>query len=643
MMKSHVFRTSPSVYLLAVTGALSLSIPGFAETAPASDALSDAVKQQITDVLQMKDSFTDGEKKLSTNLVLASRQLQGKSTGLPRDGSRAKMDTGALIRVAIRGSVSNRLLRAIDAAGGAVDAVAPSNDLVEARVPVAALEGLATRADVGSIRQPAIARTNAGSLTTQGFVTHRAKEVVAGGISGAGVKVGVLSDSALPARVAALMASGDLGPGTTVLPGQQGPANGTNEGTAMMEIVQDLAPSAQVYFATAFTSEASFATNIVALGTAGCKVVVDDVSYDDEFPFQDGLIAKAVNTYVATGGIYFSSAANDGNKTNGTSTCWEGDFLDGGAYAGPTPTPAASPTPTATPYPAGAIVHNFGTAGSPVLSNQLLQVTRAGILFWADPIGASTNDYDLFITNAAGTVLKGYSIDTQNGTQDPFEEVAGTSIGGNWVSPAAGDRLVVVRKAGSALRAMHVESLFGESVLALSTPGSTHGHNAGQNTQCVAATYWNSANTGTKPFNGTNNAVETFSSDGLRKIFFTPTGTPITPGNFLFATNGGLTLQKPDFTAADGVTTRTPGFNPFFGTSAASPHAAGIAALILSAKPTLTNTQIAAIMRNTALDNMAPGADRDGGVGVVMAAPAVQAALSPTPLPTRIFRADAAR
>lgn len=627
-MKSHLVqnhsplrRSSTLSWQTLFVGAavvVSFALPALAEEAPETNAISDSVKQQIDGILETKASFSPGEQKLSTKLVIASRQALGKSSNfldaVPHD---AVTDVDALVRVSIRGDVTNKMLRAIEIAGGSVDAVAPSNDLVDARMPLQKLESFAARRDVNSIREPAIARTNAGSLTTQAFVSHRAKEVVASGIAGAGVKVGVLSDSALPAQVTALMASGDLGPGTTVLPGQQGPANGSNEGTAMMEIIQDLAPSSQVFFATAFTSEASFAANIVALGAAGCKVVVDDVSYSDEFPFQDATIAKAVNTYVATGGIYFSSAGNSGSKTDGTSTTWEGDFFDGGPYTGPTPNPGAS----ATPYPTGAIVHNFGTTAVPQRSNQMLQAADAGILFWADPIGGSTNDYDLFITNAAGTTLKAFSIDTQNGTQDPIEEAGAAS-------PAAGDRLVIVRKAGSQLRAMHLESLFGEAVLAINTSGQTHGHNAAQNTQCVAATYWNSAGTGTKPFNGTNNPIETFSSDGLRKIFFTPTGTPLTPGNFLFATNGGQTLQKPDFTAADGVTTRTAGFNPFFGTSAAAPHAAAIAALVLSAKPTLTNTQISAILHSTALDNMSPGVDRDGGVGVVMAAQAVQAAIA---------------
>ena len=110
-------------------------------------------------------------------------------------------------------------------------------------------------------------------------------------------------------------------------------------------------------------------------------------------------------------------------------------------------------------------------------------------------------------------------------------------------------------------------------------------------------------------------------------MFYNPDGSAITPGNFLFGTNGGITLQKPDLTAADGTSARTPGFNPFFGTSAAAPHLAGIAALVASARPTLTNAQIRQVMISTALDNMAAGPDRDGGYGIAMALAAVQAAL----------------
>jgi len=77
------------------------------------------------------------------------------------------------------------------------------------------------------------------------------------------------------------------------------------------------------------------------------------------------------------------------------------------------------------------------------------------------------------------------------------------------------------------------------------------------------------------------------------------------------------------------VICQTSGFQPFFGTSAAAAHVAGIAALVKSAKPSLTGTQLRQILISTAMDNMDPGPDLNGGYGVVNAQAAVQAALTP--------------
>ncbi len=160
-------------------------------------------------------------------------------------------------------------------------------------------------------------------------------------------------------------------------------------------------------------------------------------------------------------------------------------------------------------------------------------------------------------------------------------------------------------------------------MLSINTNEATFGHNAGLNTVSIAATYWNRAHTGTRPFTGAANPIEVFSSDGPRKIFYNPDGSPITLENVLFATNGGTTLLKSDLTAADGVNTRTPGFAPFFGTSAAAPHAAALAALVLQVRPDYTPAQVKAALRRTALGNMAPGIDPNSGYGIPMALPAI--------------------
>jgi len=88
--------------------------------------------------------------------------------------------------------------------------------------------------------QPAVkALVNTGSINSQGDTTHRADVARSTfGVNGAGVKVGVLSDSV--DFLANSQSTGDLPP-VTVLPGQSG-VPGSGEGTAMLEIVYDLAP-----------------------------------------------------------------------------------------------------------------------------------------------------------------------------------------------------------------------------------------------------------------------------------------------------------------------------------------------------------------------------------------------------------------
>jgi subtilisin family serine protease len=596
-------------------------------SASAQADISPEVWQQIGELLQEKQSRTPAQLKLDSQLVYARKEsLKERLTAsidvMPALGGLDRNASGVLVDV--RTQAAGNVAAAISQLGGTI--LTSSTGGLRARVPLEQLEALAALPDVQAIKPAARARRGesrlppqfsasrkpslltlerllrlispvatlsaAGSLTTQGDIAHASKTARATyGVNGSSVRVGVLSDSAEATNF--LIGTGDLPAGTTIVQDIiDGP--GSSEGTAMMEIVYDMAPGVQLFFASAFNGPDSFADNIRTLRNVyHCDVIVDDVSYSDEAAFQDGTIARAVNDVTADGAVYLSSAGNGGNLTNGNSSAWEGDFVD----AGPSPS-----------FP-GYRLHSFG----PATFNRLLITTGVVNLFWSDPLGASANDYDLFVVNAAGTALLAASTSNQNGTQDPFEEV---------FRPAgfpANSRIVIAAFGSAAPRALHVENFFGEP-LQIATAGVTRGHNAGASTVGVAAVAWNSARMGTRPFvGGAQNPTEIFSSDGPRKIFFYPDGRPITPGNLLYGSNGGLTLIKPDIAAADGVTTRTPGFNPFFGTSAAAPHAAAIAALILSKNSSLTANDVKNLMRSTALDIRAVGIDRDSGYGIVMA------------------------
>lgn len=571
----------------ASVGAVVLGgLPGLAQEmggvpAPLS---SPAIQKQLQALAREKAELTPVQKKISSPLLQSVKASRGE----PLAGSLRPVVTQVTaaadgsVLVDIKATVTPALLAEIEKLGGRVVNAYAEYNAIRAQVPLETLESLAAEEGVRSIR-PAIKPFLNKVNTSEGDLAHSAafarKKY---NLKGKGVKVGVLSDSV--DYLGAVQASGDL-PAVTVL--EDTPGN-SGEGTAILEIVHDLAPEAQLYFATAWKSAAGFASNIKKLANNGCKVIVDDVSYPDESPFQDDIIAQAVNTVTAKGVLYFSAAGNSGNLNDGTSGAWEGD------YAGLTNVVEGD-------Y---STVHDFGGGdwGNRIVSDG----SGCYSLFWSDPLGGSGNDYDLLLFDPALENLVGWSNGIQDGTQDPFE----------WFCANPGVDLtnynVVVAKYSGDDRFFHLSANRGE--LELATAGQIAGHPTAQDAFAVAAV--SAANRGI-PFVGTER-VETFSSDGPRRVFYQADGTPITPGNF--SATGGTVRNKPDIAAADGVRTATPGFSTFYGTSAAAPHAAAITALMLSARPRLTVAEVRQAFQNTALDIEMPGSwDRDSGYGIIRA------------------------
>ena len=370
----------------------------------------------------------------------------------------------------------------------------------------------------------------------------------------------------------------------------------------MLEIVHDLAPGAHLYFATAFGSPAQFAANIEALCKAGADVIVDDVIWFSEGAFQDDVVAKGVNAAVEAGCFYFSSAGNGGNLNDGTAGVWEGDFADAGGEL----------------RVDGVSVGDQHEFADGVTANRITEWADSYRLKWADPLGASANDYDLYLLDESLTTLVHASTNVQDGEQDPVEGFRG-------LEEDVDKHLVVVRSEGEG-RYIRLNALGGE--LEHVTAGQTFGHSAGENTIGVTAVAARSAGGDEGVFDGSE-SVETFSSDGPRQIFFQPDGMPITPGDF--SSTGGEVLDKPDIAAADGVSTSTPGFQRFQGTSAAAPHAAAIAALMVQAVGGRNRIDLATLreaLAGAALDIEARGVDRDSGAGIPLAPAAVSAVAS---------------
>ena len=625
------------------------SEPGATAPAPGdpgtATVLSASAIAQMSALIEEKQARTPAQRKLASSLLYAqtNKFAAAMSDQLPatrRITSLQQTDRDGRVLVDLRADMA-ALDGKIAALGGKV--VNSGKDHARAWMPLAQLESLAAESAVKAIRPALQAQTNpidapdsdarfhttpaqrfatvqaaqaawsrselapvahAANVASQGAVVSEGDKAHAAdrartffGADGTGAKVGVLSDS--DDLKEAAIASGDLPADTVTLDGQDG-RPGAGEGTAMMEIVHDLAPGAKLFFATAFNSPESFADNIRALRfQAHCDVIIDDVIYFFESPYEDDIVAQAVADVTADGAMYFSSAGNGGNFDDGTSGTWEGDFHASGALA---------------TLPSGYTVHSFGSG---VISNRIERAGGPLILHWSDPgtlaVPASSNDYDIFVLDNDLRNVAVAGTDIQDGTQLPFEFL-GFNI-------PAGFRVVIAAHPGAATRAIRTVIFNGE--FGLSTSGSAYGHNSAQDAFAVAAV--NAAEAAGGEFTaGPTTPVELFSSDGARRIFFDRNNNPINPANpgLTFASRGGVTRAKPDISAADGVSTTLPagsGLNPFFGTSAAAPHAGAIAALVKGLLPTRTPAQIRAAIVAGALDIEAAGADRNSGRGIISA------------------------
>ena len=480
---------------------------------------------------------------------------------------------------------------------------------VSGRLPIAALDDAA---QLSSLRGmvPAYAQTHVGRVGSEADTAHHAFEGRAElQVDGSGQKVCALSDSYDRSATATTarddIASGDLpGPGnpagrTTPVDVLDDSESRSDEGRAMLQLIHDIAPGAELGFHTAFGGIAAFVQGIrdlAAPNKGDCDILVDDVRYNTEPFFQDGPVANVVDSVAAAGVAYVSAAGNDGQNA------YQDGFRDSGRQG---------------VLSNEAVAHDFASSGGTVDTLQRITIRPGGTfriftMQWTDPSslvdGSREADTDLDValvndtlgvvarsardSDALGLPVEGVLDYTNLGAVDANQDGAADSTYHLVIEKAAGPSPDGVK---------YIHSGFNYEIEEHDPSGPTlYGHPMAEGALAVAAAPF--FNTAAYNPNVAPAVLEPFSSKGGIKVRFDETGIPILAPE---------AREKPDLTATDGVDNTFFGTDSaydadthpnFFGTSAAAPNAAAIAALVWEANPGFTPTEVYDHLESSAQD-----------------------------------------
>ncbi len=360
------------------------------------------------------------------------------------------------------------------------------------------------------------------------------------------------------------------------------------EGGALLEIVHDLAPNAQLSFANADTSLAfNQAVNALA---ADNDVVVDDLGFLGEPA--DGQSSVSRNTAAALNNPANRIRTYVTSVGNGANDHYFGGYVDSGID--------------------GRSINGITTNGRLHLfrrTNETTDVLGLGdrphdlislpnngevvvVLTWNDAAGQSGNNYDLYLVDDDTGEVVARSTDVQRGSQDALEAVDFLNRG------ETGLFRIVVQNVENQAAPRNLNMFSFQPQCAVDGPrrlasGRHERHNYNTPTRSLFA----QSDSGGSPVSAISVGAVCSASAAASGVFAgsdAPSESCNDPNHttIQFYSSLGPSLDgrlKPDISAIDGVAITGAGRfpSPFFGTSAAAPHVAGIAALILDAAPCL--------------------------------------------------------
>lgn len=480
--------------------------------------------------------------------------------------------------------------------------------------------------------RPSFSIPPSGSVISQGDRAMRsdiARQLFA--LDGTGITIGVLSNSFdFLEGAAADIKTGDLpGPGNPY--GRETPVKilldwepsevteNTDEGRAMLQIIHDIAPAAKLLFYTAMEGVNEFAQGIRELANAGADIIVDDIAYLAEPFFQDGPIAQAVDDVADDGVLYFSAAGNEGRSS------YQSEFRLGREIV--TQQAKQSQQKQVERF------HDFDP-GKGVSIFQKITLTDQEpiqlVLQWDEPFASlgqagSRSDLTLRVYDADGNLLADSNSFDPEGNSNLGRDAVDRLVFINTTGETADFYLAIVNTAGPDPGLIqyinYVPTLSQDNAEFFTESPTVVGHaNAAGAIAVGAIDYLH-----TPAFGEKNPLPNFYSSAGGVPILFDEDGNRL---------DHPIIRNKPEIIAPDtGNTTFLGGmdrpedkdsFPNFPGTSAAAPHAAAVAALMLQADPNASRDDILKAMQATAIDLGEKGFDFDSGAGLLQADAAIE-------------------